>query len=109
MSSASSLVLLCFLFAAAQTGPIGMSGEENYSKRTTQNFINNFIKLLGEEIRGDNIDERGPYVGGDMILNADQLAHGRSGINGNRYRWPKGQVPYILDNAFREFNTLLVV
>ena len=49
-------------------------------------------------------DEDGNYVIGDMILNPEQFnyAYGKaddgevvqSGINGERYRWPGGVVPY---------------
>jgi len=53
---------------------------------------------LGE--RRDNIDERGPYYGGDMVLNEEQLAELKSGIIGSTYRWPSGRVPYQLDASF---------
>ena len=52
---------------------------------------------------GANIDERGPYVGGDMVIPPEQLMESRAGIVGDRYRWTKGQIPYVLTGAFSKF------
>ena len=54
----------------------------------------------GTGVRRDNIDERGPYYGGDMVLHEDQLEDFKAGILGSTYRWPGGKVPYVLDPYF---------
>ena len=48
----------------------------------------------------DNIDERSPYFGGDMVLSKSQLRGLKSGIIADEYRWPHGKVPYVLDSEF---------
>ncbi|CAG7837627.1 unnamed protein product [Allacma fusca] len=56
----------------------------------------------GEALPGrkDNMDERGKYHGGDMVLTPDQLGELKQGINGDNYRWPGGIVPYVIDTNF---------
>ena len=58
--------------------------------------------IFKASVRRDNIDERGPYHGGDMRLNEDQLAGIKQGIIGSTYLWPGGSIPYVLDTYFSE-------
>ncbi|CAG7786839.1 unnamed protein product, partial [Allacma fusca] len=57
-------------------------------------------KIAEKAVRRDNMDERGPYPGGDMRLNEDQLEELKQGIVGSNYRWPQGIIPYIIDTSF---------
>ena len=54
-------------------------------------------------IHQGNIDEMGPYEGGDMILQESQLENFKSGVLASRYRWPRGHIPLMIDDAFSKF------
>jgi len=47
-----------------------------------------------------NMDERGPYEGGDMIFPDDLLETYQAGIKDTRYRWPNKIFPFNINGTF---------
>ena len=46
-----------------------------------------------------NIWENGNHFEGDMILSSDAA---KVHINNAAYRWPSGEVPYVIEGSFSE-------